>query len=597
MAPYLYKIFQDIGNIILVSLLLLMLNSIDTFSQSNNSKNVLNLIRISCESPEILEKELREEFYDIIGSQSPNTLDLVVSLKEIEILEEKGLKYSIIGKGKPLNQRHLIENQNKQLPEGYPGLEEIYQTMDSIADAYPSIVQKYDLTQYYELDPTFEGRHIFVLRISDNPWIEEDEPDIMIVSNHHAREVVTPIIALHAIRQLTSKYGSDPRITSAVNNNEIWIAPTWNPDGYNHVYNVDDYWRKNRRIFAEGIGVDQNRNYPHLWNGPHSGSTDPSSNIYKGPSAGSEAETQTMIALGLDQKFEKLIDFHSSGREVLWGYYYPTHPFDDWLHEEAVLFANNCGYTGHGNTRKPSADGENYHWHLANTGSYAFLVETHVQFTPTYSSALDEASKVWPGILWNIERKIPLSGHIKDENSQTPLIADISIAGVNYQTGEINSSNKLFGYFHLFLPPGEYDIIFSADGYYNKEEQVIILADSENILEVQMSQIPTSIYNVLSESDRGSDNKINLENYPNPFASYTNVKFRLTEAESVNLDIFNIKGQHIKSLIDDQIFPKGTYTVKWNGTNSENRKVPYGVYIIRVRAGNNYQTKKCLLTN
>ena len=48
----------------------------------------------------------------------------------------------------------------------------------------------------------------------------------------------------------------------------------WNPDGYNHVFTVDNNWRKNRRVLPGGIGVDQNRNYPQGWTAPVRGEHD-----------------------------------------------------------------------------------------------------------------------------------------------------------------------------------------------------------------------------------------------------------------------------------------------------------------------------------
>jgi hypothetical protein len=120
-------------------------------------------------------------------------------------------------------------------------------------------------------------------------------------------------------------------VTQTVNNNEIWIAASGNPDGYEHVFSVDNMWRKNRLQLSNGVGVDLNRNYPVGWTSGCSGSTSHSSETYKGPSAGSEVETQTMMAWGNDRRFAKVIDFHSSGREILWDYDpdCATHPFDN----------------------------------------------------------------------------------------------------------------------------------------------------------------------------------------------------------------------------------------------------------------------------
>ncbi|MFC2121203.1 M14 family zinc carboxypeptidase [Bacteroidota bacterium] len=569
-------------------------NSIFAIQLNNPQNELLSLVRISSTDKEKLKEELIKANFDVISTDQPSSVDIIVNSYEMKELEKRGLTYILVRRGSPLKYMKSSEKQGGELPVGYLSLEEIYTRMQEFATENPSIAKVYDLTEDLNTPVTSEGRHLFALKISDNVAIEEDEPDFLIVGNHHAREVVTPVIALNAMSLLTAGYGIDPTITEVINNNEIWIAPTWNPDGYNHVYNVDNYWRKNRRVFNEGIGVDQNRNYPHEWNGPYSGSTNPASSIYKGPSAGSEAETRTMIAFGNDQRFEKLIDYHSSGREVLWGFHDPTHPFDSWFHEEAEILAVNSGYIGDGNTRKPSASGENYHWHLAYTGSYAFLIETHTMFTPSYSSALAEANMLWPGIISCLLRKIPLSGHVRDEHNNQPLVANIEIDGINFVSDEINESGGLFGAYHLYLPAGEYDIIFSADGYADEEVHVIINSDSEEILDVQLVPIDVSIENIIFNSS--SENIILNSNYPNPFNKLTNIEFILSEPELVSLDIYNINGQYIKSLINKQIYPKGTNTVKWDGTNSKNRKMPSGIYIIKIHSGNSIKTRKCILT-
>jgi len=267
-----------------------------------------------------------------------------------------------------------------------------------MATNHPEICQLVDLTQTYGTAPTVEGRHLYALKISDNVLLDEDEPAFLMVSNHHAREIVTPVLALHAIDQLVLNYGSDPSITSIVNANEIWIAPVWNPDGYSYVFNTDNMWRKNRRVFPDGIGVDQNRNYPQGWYSPCSGNLDPSSDIYKGPSPASEAETQTMIAWSMDRQFAKVLDYHSSGREVLHGYACWDHPFNDYLEAKAIALSTAAGYEG--DHRPPTADGEHYQWQFGKMGALAFLMETHTSFQPTYAEALAEAALVWPGTRW-----------------------------------------------------------------------------------------------------------------------------------------------------------------------------------------------------
>ena len=152
----------------------------------------------------------------------------------------------------------------------------------------------------------------------------------------------------------------------------------------------DNLWRKNRRVFAGGVGVDQNRNYAQGWGASCSGSTSVTSETFKGPSAASEAEAQTMMTWSRRERFAKVLDYHSTGREVLYSYLCLTHPFTSWMQQEASAISQASGYDGR--TRAPSAEGEHQQWQFARMGSYAFLIETHTQFQPAYSSALSEAS-------------------------------------------------------------------------------------------------------------------------------------------------------------------------------------------------------------
>ena len=344
--------------------------------------------------------------------------------------------------------------------------------MQQIAAAYPAIAEYVDITAKYNTPPTSEGRHMFALKISDNVSIDEDETAMLIVGTHHAREINVPVIGLEAAERLTDGYGSDNDIKAAVDSHEIWIAPIWNPDGYNYVFTANNMWRKNRRVLSGGVGVDQNRNYAQAWNTSCAGSTSPSSDTYKGPSAASEPETQTMITWSKAERFGKVIDYHSSGREVLFAYRCLTHPFSSWMEREAVTLSQASGYGGQ--TREPSAEGEHYEWQFAQMGAYAFLIETGTEFQPPYQSALTEAALVWPGIMTVLEREVSVRGHVKDVVTGAPLAARIDILNVAFSQGETNASGGAYGAYHMFLPAGTYNLRFSAAGYMPVERTVSV---------------------------------------------------------------------------------------------------------------------------
>jgi hypothetical protein len=84
------------------------------------------------------------------------------------------------------------------------------------------------------------------------------------------------------------------------------------------------------------------------------------------------------------------------------------------------------------------------------------------------------------------------------------------------------------------------------------------------------------------------------QNYPNPFNPETEIRFTLNSAQTVQLDIYNILGQKIRSLIDDRR-EAGTHTIRWDGRNSAGQTVGSGVYFYRINAGPFTQVRKMLL--
>ncbi|GBD87989.1 flagellar basal body rod modification protein [bacterium BMS3Abin03] len=89
--------------------------------------------------------------------------------------------------------------------------------------------------------------------------------------------------------------------------------------------------------------------------------------------------------------------------------------------------------------------------------------------------------------------------------------------------------------------------------------------------------------------------KFELEqNYPNPFNPTTTIEYNLNSSENVQLNIFDIKGERIKTLVND-FQPAGNYKVQWNGTNSRGSKLSSGVYFYSIKTGGSVSTKKMIL--
>ena len=85
------------------------------------------------------------------------------------------------------------------------------------------------------------------------------------------------------------------------------------------------------------------------------------------------------------------------------------------------------------------------------------------------------------------------------------------------------------------------------------------------------------------------------QNYPNPFNPTTNISFSIAKATDVSLDIFNINGQHIRSLSNHHPYNTGLYSLQWNGKNDYGIIVPSGTYFYRLTSKEFNMSKKMVL--
>lgn len=85
-----------------------------------------------------------------------------------------------------------------------------------------------------------------------------------------------------------------------------------------------------------------------------------------------------------------------------------------------------------------------------------------------------------------------------------------------------------------------------------------------------------------------------LYNYPNPFNPETTIYFTIPEQSNVQLVIYNIKGQHIKTLINE-LKEAGEQKIVWNGTDDKGRNVSSGVYFYRLKTNQSDHLNKMLL--
>jgi len=150
---------------------------------------------------------------------------------------------------------------------GFFTYEEILAELDEMASLYPNLISSKSPISDFE---TFEGREIFWMRMSNNPNVDQDKPEMLYDAIHHAREPASVSSLIYYMWYLLENYETDEEVQAILDNSELYFVPVINPDGY--VYNVTTnpdgggLWRKNRRDNGDGeFGVDNNRNYGHEW--------------------------------------------------------------------------------------------------------------------------------------------------------------------------------------------------------------------------------------------------------------------------------------------------------------------------------------------
>lgn len=451
------------------------------------SGQTLSLVQVTTSDPVTTHSLLHSLGYDALPpSASSNALHVVASINEQSALAAMGFEVTHKATGRPLAQAlSMAAGGDGSIPGGYKDLAQVESEMLAAATNFPGICSLVDLTLSLGVPATVEGRHIKAVKISDNVGVHEDERVFLLAATHHCREIINPVVALHAIAELTTGYGVDPAITALVNENEIWIVPVWNPDGYEYVFNTDNLWRKNRRVFSTAVGVDLNRNYPVGWNAGCGSSNNPASNIYRGPSAASESETQTMVAFAEAMRFDKVADLHSYGQEVRCGMGCWSHQFDAFQYTEAASIGASAGY--------PSAPscclGGDIHYHMGTFGTQAFLWETGAEFQPPYATAVSVAQTVWPTLLTFLNRPISVFGRVTDATTGLPVEGTVEIVGMPFQNGEVNRSGGAFGRYRYFMPTGTYTLSFKAPGYFEQQHVVTVAGVSSQLLDVVMQSV------------------------------------------------------------------------------------------------------------
>lgn len=207
---------------------------------------------------------------------------------------------------------------------GFFTYQEMLNILDSMQAKYPNLIT---VKQTVSASTTLQGRPLYYVKISDNPAAAEAEPQVLYTALHHAREAESLSQLIFYMWYLLEHYNTDAHVKYLVDNTEMYFIPCVNPDGY--VYNQTNspagggMWRKNRRNNGSSFGVDLNRNYGYFWGYDNDGSSpNGTSDVYRGPSAFSEPETQMVRDFCNAHQFKIALNAHTFSNLLIypWGY-------------------------------------------------------------------------------------------------------------------------------------------------------------------------------------------------------------------------------------------------------------------------------------
>ena len=246
--------------------------------------------------------------------------DLVVDREGLDRVIASGLPYEVT--------IYSLELEKEKVRGNYLSYTQITDSLRHLCQNYPTLCKMDSLPLR-----TYEGRWIYGVKISDNVYLDEFEPNFSIDGCHHSREWATPQAVLFFADSMLRSYNIVPEITEIINTTQIYCFPVINVDGY--IYDWQYYqggWRKNREPFGGAIGTDPNRNYSGACNGEVDGywgaadesqvSHYPSNQTFCGAYGFSGDEIRAYAMFIRQHNIITGFSLHSYGEQVMWPWGY-----------------------------------------------------------------------------------------------------------------------------------------------------------------------------------------------------------------------------------------------------------------------------------
>ena len=386
--------------------------------------------------------------------------------------------------------QNTMESRNPM--EDYHNYIELTAFLQDIADNYP------DITRLESIGQSVQGRELWVIEISDNPGVNEIEPEFKYIANMHGDETVGRELSLYLIEWLVEGYGSDPRATDIINNTDVFIMPTMNPDGF----------EMGQRYNANGI--DLNRDFPDQF-------TDVSNTTN-----GREPETRAVMEWTWEHHFVLSANMHGGALVANYPFdgpnsgSYSASPDDDLFIHISLAYADAHPNMESGGFSNGITNGAQWYAIFGGMQDWNYIWEGDCDITLEQHEIKWPNSNQLPG-LWNEHREPMLSyleevhdgirGIVTDAETGEPMVANISVQGIDH---DITPDPENGDYYRL-LTPGTYTLTAQAFGYLAQSETVTVPLNGYAELNFQLSIDPWLAEADIEDFEAGGFNTFNWE--------------------------------------------------------------------------------------
>jgi len=404
----------------------------------------------------------------------------IITEENLERLESAGFDVRILAH----DVRDLLPSLKLPGRGEYHDYDELTTELQSLASTYPNICRLHDI------GTSIQGRTIWALEITDNPDLDEMEPEVRLIGCHHGNEDISVEVPLDICHYLLENYGVIPAVTDLVNNREIWLIPMMNPDGLM------------AGTRSNAAGVDLNRDYGYMREfGDLSG-------------AYSQPETKAIRNNALDHNFCFSLTYHSGAEYInyLWNYTPVRTPDDTYIVELSNAYDSFVDYGITEGYDWYQTKGDCNDWSYGAYGGMDWTIELSYDYEPPETQIDGILSDNRPAVLEFIDQALQgIGGVVTDETSGDPVDAMINIQQLDWPV----FTQLPLGDFHRPLDTGTYMVVVSSPGYETSVTPGITVSEDQQTV-VNVSLTPSTDDRNYARRVVSADSRNYNGNYPYP---------------------------------------------------------------------------------